>query len=74
MKTDNFIMKIFPKNRRKLESVENRIRDKFGILKIKQLFHSRLLEMSRAYESRLGDPHLVRYLKLISNARSWNNC
>ena len=26
------------------------------------------------YDSQLSAPHLVRHLKLISNARSWNNC
>ena len=64
---------MFPQNGKKLESLENKIRYSVYLSSvwylIKQLFHSRLLDIS--YDSRLGASHLVSYL---SNARSWNNC
>ena len=49
METDSFIMEISPQDGRKLESVENRIRDIFIqclVYLIKQLLHSLLLDAS----------------------------
>ena len=56
--------KIFPQASRKLESVENDIRNIFIQYLMKQLrYFTNVCLAEWAYDSRLGARHLVRYLK-----------
>ena len=63
---------MFPQNGRKLESVKNKNSRYFlssVLYLIKQLFHSRLLDMSLGQPTRCFAPRPLS----ISIARSWNN-
>ena len=65
METDTSITKVFPQNRRKLESVESKIRDivLFNVWGNKTIIPLTLVGYELINDSQLGALHLFRNLK-----------